>query len=523
MGEFDVNPSGANPSEEEKSAAEVAKELNDSSAESAQLDMLLEKIASAQEEIAKSEEEEVPLSPLGADSYVRISEDGMTAYLLLGTPEEGADPYDIDDIMDFIDENGVTYGVEMGRINGMLIAGMYDREEEIAFGTPMVEGNDGYYEYFFSPDAHTGPKVLEDGSVDYQAMHMLQNVKAGDKLALYHHAAPGTEGTDVRGNVIKPAPVKDLNPLKVMNISIEEDPDVFVSLIDGKVELKGDRIDIQATHEIRGDVDYLMGKIEFYGDIIVNGNVESGVTLRAGRNIVINGTAAGASLFAGGDIIISKGVTGSQTAKLSARGNIFSNFLEYCNVDAGGNVEANAILDSHVNASGKVVATGGKGRIIGGYVHGMLGMVSGSAGNNTEIKTIIHSGYEPKTYEEVVRLTNEEKAQTEKLQQVVAEMTEIIQAKAQKNWKAKALETKLPELEERKNAIYRNLDTIRSDIEFYKMILEKGKGSKIEIKGPVHAGVLISIETSNMPIDKDTSYTRFFKAGGRVQSEVLVL
>ncbi|MBO4376110.1 MAG: hypothetical protein J5811_02315, partial [Lachnospiraceae bacterium] len=154
---------------------------------------------------------------------------------------------------------------------------------------------------------------------------------------------------------------------------------------------------------------------------------------------------------------------------------------------------------------------------------GMLGVTSGSAGNNTEIKTIIHAGYEPKTYEEVVRLTNEEKAQSEKLQTVVAEMTEIIQAKAGGSWKAKALESKLPELEEKKNAIYRNLDTIRSDIEFYKMILEKGKGSKIEIKGPVHAGVMISIETSKMPIEKDTSYMRFFKAGGRVQSEVLVL
>ena len=487
---------------------------------------LLEKVASTREEITKSEEaileEETPLG-LAANSYVKISDDGMTAYLLLGMPEEGAEPYDIDDIMDFIEESGVTYGVEMSRINGMLIAGMYDREEEFAFGTPMVEGKDGYYEYFFTPETHTGPKVLEDGSVDYQSMHMLQNVRAGDKLALYHHAVEGTEGTDVRGNVIKPTPVKDLKPLKGLNISNEENPDEYVSLIDGKVELKGDRIDIQATHEIKGDVDYLTGRIDFYGDIIVNGNVESGVTLRAGRNIIINGTAAAANLFAGGDIIISKGVTGNQNAKLSARGNVFSNFLEYCNVDAGGNVEANAILDSHVNAGGCVIATGGKGRIIGGYVHGMLGVTSGSAGNNTEIKTIIHAGYEPKTYEEVVRLTNEEKTQSEKLQAVVAEMTEIIQAKAGGSWKAKALESKLPELEEKKNAIYRNLDTIRSDIEFYKMILEKGKGSKIEIKGPVHAGVMISIETSKMPIDKDTSYMRFFKAGGRVQSEVLVL
>lgn len=488
-----------------------------------QVGALLEQLASAQEMIKNSEEEPLQ-SGLGSDSYVKISDDAMTAYLFLGMPEEGSDPYTLDSVMDFIAENGVTNGVEMGRINGMLVAGVYEREEEIAFGTPMEEGTDGFYDYKFTPETHTGPKINEDGSVDYQSMHMLQNVKEGDLLAVYHPAVQGKEGMDVRGQVLKPATVKDLKPLKGTNIYTGEDnPNEYYAKMDGKVELKGDRIDIQNVHEVRGDVDYLTGRIDFYGDIIINGNVEAGVTLRAGRNIVINGTAGAANLFAGGDIIISKGVTGNQTARLSARGNVFSHFLEYCNVDAGGNVEAGAILDSQINAGGTVTTTGGKGRIIGGYVHGTLGVFSSSVGNNTNIKTVIHSGYEPKTYEEVMRLTNEEKAQSEKLQSVVAEMTEIIQAKANKAFNAKALEGRLPELESKKNAIYRNLDTIRSDIEFYKMILEKGKGSKIEIKGPVHAGTIISVETSNLPVEKDTSFMRYVRRAGRVEGEVLAM
>lgn len=486
-----------------------------------QLEQIRAKLADVQEEIKKNEE--TPQSDMGDESYVRFSEDLMTAYLYLGNPSEDGEPHTLDSVMDFLEEQGVTYGVEMSRINGMLMACMYGKEQEVAFGTPMVEGTDGYYEYNFAPETHIAPKVLDNGNVDYQAMNMLQNVREGDLLATYHHSVPGEDGCDVKGNVIKAPVAKEQKPLKGMNISNEEDPDKYVSLIDGKVELMGDRLDVQNVHEIKGDVDYLTGKVEFYGDIIINGNVESGVTLRAGRNIVINGTAAAAQLFAGGDIIISRGVQGNQKAKLSARGNIFADFLEHCNADAGGNVEANAILDSSINAGGYVKVTGSKGRIIGGYVHGVLGVFSASAGSSTDVKTIIHSGYEAKTYEEVVRLTTEEKSLSEKLQDVVAEMSEIIQAKAAKNWKAKAMESKLPELEEKKNALFRNLDTVRSDIEFYKMILEKGKGSKIEIKGPVHTGVIISVETSQLTVEKDTADMRYTKSGGRVQGEVIPL
>jgi len=485
-----------------------------------QLAKLRARLADVKGEIERREKEE---NHWQDDSYVTISEDSMTASLFIAKPKSELDKVTLWDVVKFLRANDVTYGLDQALISQMIADEVYEIELEVAHGKPMVEGVDGYYDYNFSPDSHTSPKVLPDGSVDYTSMHMLQNVKEGDILATYHHAIPGKEGKDVRGKVLRPAGIKELKPLKGLNVSNEEDPDVYVSLIDGKVEYKDGRVNIQSTHEIDGDVDYLMGKIEFYGDIVINGNVEGNITLRAGRNIVISGTVGEALMFAGGDIIIARGIQGNQKSKISARGNIFSDFIEHCTVEAGGNVEAGSIVDSVVNASGTVTAKGKKGRIIGGYTHGTAGVFAEELGNMSESKTVVHAGYEQKTYDEVARLTAEESALADELQKVVSDMADILRARSNKDAKSKSMENRLPELDARKNDIFKQLDGIRSDIEFFTAILEKGKGSKVEIRGPVHIGSEIGVEISTMKVDRDTSFVRYVREGGRVQGTIIAL
>ena len=486
-----------------------------------QLARLQEKLAGVKEELKREEKTAVP--DIGDNSYIRVSDDAMTVWLLLGQPPETSTGYETKNILAYLKDQGITYGVREDKINDMLIRRTYGEETEIAAGIPMVEGTDGYYEYKFSPESHRAPKVLPDGSVDYTSMHMLQNVRAGDTLAIYHHAVQGQDGCDVYGKALKPAVAKEQRPLRGRNISNQENPDVYVSLIDGKVEVKDDRIDIQNTHEIQGDVDLIIGKIEFFGDIIINGNVEAGVVLRAGRNIVIRGPAEAVNMFAGGDIILERGVQGGQKAKLSARGNVFAEFIEHCTVEAGGDVQANALLGSKVLAGGMVTLTGKKGRIIGGYTHGMKGIQAVSIGNLSEIRTIVHAGFEAKTYEELLRLSGEEQEVSENLKSVLEEMALIIKNRQQKGGNIpKAVEAKLPVLNQKKDELFAKLDQVRSDITFTKELLEKGRGAKIEVNGPIYRGVIISIENMQMPVEESTSFMRYQNKGGLLDSSVMV-
>ena len=487
-----------------------------------QLARLQAKLADVKEELKREEKTAVP--DIGDNSYIRVSDDAMTAWLLLGEPPENSTGYETKNIMAYLKKEGIVFGLYEEAINDILIRRRYGIEIIVARGKAMVEGRDGYYEYKFSPESHRAPKILPDGSVDYTSMHMLQNVRAGEILAIYHHAVQGEDGRDVYGKILKTAIAKEMRPMRGRNIATQEDnPDVYISTIDGKVEVKDDRIDIQNTHEIQGDVDLIIGKIEFFGDIIINGNVEAGVVLRAGRNIVIRGTAEAVTMYAGGDIILERGVQGGQKGKLSARGNVFAEFIEHCTVEAGGDVQANALMNSKVLAGGNVILTGKRGRIIGGYTHGMKGIEAVSIGNMSEVHTVVHAGFEAKTYEELLNLSSREQEISDELRQVLEEMAMIIKNRQQRGAaSSKSLDMKLPVLNKKKDELFADLDKVRSDIAFTRELIDKGRGAKIEVNGPIYRGVIVSVENMQMPVEDNTSFMVYQNKGGLLDGSVLV-
>ena len=276
--------------------------------------------------------EEANLSPLTIEengSYVKVASDGMSAWLYLTVPSMGKDNYNMEELKDFLNKNGVVTGYHRSNLAAMIKKKVYEREILVAQGQPATDGKDGYFEYKFDTEQRKAPKVMENGKVDYTNMSSLQNVRKGDIVAIYHHAEEGQDGYDVKGKVLTANRVKEVPPLKSSPaISNEANPDVYVAMKDGKIELKNGRIDIQALHEINGDVTLITGRVEFFGDVIITGNVESGVMIRAGRNIEIRGTVEAVNLFAGGDIILGRGIQGAQKAKVSARGSVFADFIE---------------------------------------------------------------------------------------------------------------------------------------------------------------------------------------------------
>ena len=243
-------------------------------------------------------------------SYVRVSDDRMKAWLYLSEPSGDTEKYDVDALLDMLKEDGVTTGYLMPRLVAMSKKGVYQREILVAEGKAVVEGSDGYYEYLFDTENLSGaPKIMEDGSVDYGSVNVLQSVQVGGKLAEYHEAVGGEDGFTVDGMILKSNPVRELQPLR--GRSVERRGNLYFAKVAGKVEIKAGNIDIRTVHEVQGDVDLSTGRIEFFGDVVINGNVSTGVLIRAGRNLVIEGTVECAELFAGGDIVLKRGVQGN--------------------------------------------------------------------------------------------------------------------------------------------------------------------------------------------------------------------
>ncbi len=443
------------------------------------------------------------------DIIVTISEDLMSASVILKCVDNNIE-FTIEDIIGELRKNKVVIGYKMDELSKLVQEKQYDIETVVAEGKPVIQGEDGYYDFFFDINEKKTPVIREDGTVDYSAMGKLTNVQEGDLLARYIPSKPGKNGYTVTGAELIPKHIKDLSVLRGKNIERNEETNEYFAKTAGKISYSNGNIEILTVHEIQGDVDLITGTVEFYGDIVVSGNVEAGVMIRAGRNVTIEGTVSGARIFAGGDIILKKGIQGGGKGKISARGSVFADFIEYTTVDAMVDVNANSIINSTVNVAGEIILKGKRGSLIGGYTHGLKGITISNSGNISETKTFIHAGFKEEDYQKTAQLLKEEQTLKKEVDTIIVTMTKMLQLRKLHPEKfTKQHKALLLQLNSQKDNAYHRVDQIAKEKEELAKRMATGKNASITIKGDVHIGTTISIDVVQLAITRDESYVRF--------------
>jgi hypothetical protein len=456
-------------------------------------------------------------------TYVRITEDGCQAWLYL-MPKEDGSSYTKDELLNLLYENEVESGIDEDKLIAIAKKKVYQREIKVADASLPVEGQDGYYEYFFDMDSSVKkPRIREDGSVDYQSMNMINNVKKGEVLAKYHPAVQGVPGRDVRGFEIPVQAVKNLLPLQGRGIErSQEDENLYIAANEGKVEYKDGKISLNNIHQISGDVDQIIGKVEFFGDVLITGNVEAGTMIRAGKSLTIEGTVEAANLYSGGDIILKRGIQGNQKAKIVCRGNLYADFIEHTMVQAGGNVEANIILNSQIEAEGKVILTGKKGSLIGGSIHGTKGIDCKELGNDAEVKTIVHVGCLPEILQKKRSLLKEEQDLKEEFDRLLEKLRQIESTVKATGTITQSMEETLAELKEKKKTLDEKKADCKERLISLNQYIEKSKGSKVRVDGNLYKGSVICIDQARMPIENSTVYMEYRNISGMIAGNVIV-
>ncbi|MDD2972772.1 MAG: FapA family protein [Lachnospiraceae bacterium] len=329
------------------------------------------------------------------ESYVYFRNNDMEAWLSLAPPSPG-EVYTLDQVRDFLKKKGVKTGIIDSSVKAMIRKRVYNRATKVAVGIESLEGKNGYYQFYFQREhKRPAPSVRENGTVDYGSFHLIESVQKDDILALYHPATKGKPGCDVHGKFIFMHPGKDLPPLRGKGFYRHEGSNAYYAAQDGKVEYHDGEIEIRSTHVVDGDVTLTTGRVEFFGDIVIYGSVEAGVSIKTGRTLTITGTVGPCDIFAGGDVVLKKGVQGANRAKIITRGVLYADFIEHSYVEAKKGVCANVIMNSNVIVDEKVTLTGSNGAIIGGYTHANEAIDIKRAGNDAEIRTILHVGERP--------------------------------------------------------------------------------------------------------------------------------
>lgn len=425
-----------------------------------------------------------------APSFVTISDDGMEAVLDLAVPD-GNRKYTEQDILDILKAQGVTLGIDRDIINAILTQELYGRKIVVARGQKAVPGSDGQYEFLFKTELPTKPKILEDGSVDYMHMEYFEQVKQGQKLAVYVPATLGKGGYTVSGKIMVARKGKEKPVLRGEGFTLAEDKCTYLSKLNGKVEIQGYRMLVSKLHVIDGDVTYTTGNISFEGDLIVKGCVRSGVTLQAGGNLEIEGNVESANLISNGDILVKEGVQAGGVGFIRAKGAVTGKFFESVKIEAEQDIRANYILNCDIATKRKVIVSGRKGILAGGVTRAIQGIEVFDIGNAAQLGTTVEIGLTKKFFEQyneieksIIKAQSETKVFKEGLQKFEKTYTSEQLAEIFVYDKIKmAYEMKTEELEEslaKKAKLEEEMDRMSQ--------------AKVVVKGKAYAGTHIIID-----------------------------
>ncbi|MDO4187645.1 MAG: FapA family protein [Lachnospiraceae bacterium] len=440
---------------------------------------------------------------------VTVSEDSMSAKLFIEPPEDGI-AYSVDELSGFLKNKGVYGGVIYSALEYMTQNNVYYDDYEVAKGTYPEEGSDGYYELFFDYNVEKKPAIRSDGSVDYQSMSEIQCVSIGEKVAHYHKAVPGKVGTDVRGRALKPKPSKELPALKGSGFKYNDDTGDYTASTEGKVEYDGKSLKITNVYEHKGDVDLVTGKIDFRGDVVIKGNVLSGVVIRTSKSIIVEGSVEAATLIAGGDIILKKGMQGGQKARISCGGDVYANFMEFTRVDVKGKVEANIIMNCQINAGNDVIVSGRRGAIVGGSTYAVGNISSMFLGNAAGHKTIAAVGVSRELQDRDRVLKTKVTGIKTSIERTRKELEKVSNPHLSQE-KKEVREAKTAQLERRLKRDEKLVSNIEDELEKIEYTMSVGKRAKITIAGSVFAGVQIIVDEMTMAIDSEQKAVEFFR------------
>jgi uncharacterized protein (DUF342 family) len=392
-------------------------------------------------------------------------------------------------LMDILNENDIYTGIQEDAVEA-IVEGTYGKEPLlIAKGKLPQKGDDGYYEFFFRTEVEKKPKILEDGSVDYQNVEWFETVKKGQRLAYYHRAEEGEDGYNVTGAVLKARKGFEKSILVGKGFELAPDKQTYFALSDGMIKLDGNVMEVSKYLEL-DEITMATGNIRFDGSIHIRGNVENGTVVQATEDVIVDGNVGAATIESGGNILLKNGVNAAGHGLIKAEKGITSRFFETVKVECAGDIMVNSSLNSQLYAKGMITSNL---TLAGGTAYAEGGFKLYNAGNKAGLRTVLKLGGD-------IELMQQKKEVDDSIQDVQQEMQLL--TGSYEDFKEKyppevrnamevfikienALFTKEKQLNE--------LNEIKESIDIY---IRKANNAKVVIAGQAFEGTVVDMNGS---------------------------
>jgi uncharacterized protein (DUF342 family) len=221
-----------------------------------------------------------------------------------------------------------------------------------------------------------------------------ENVRVGMKLAERVPSTEGMTGVAVDGSVIPAMHGHSLahSPKAGKGVIYDKKQHVYYATVAGCAIYDEDTgiLSVENKLIINDDIDFIIGHIDFIGDLEIFGDVLDDLKVSAGGSILIHGHVARSVLEGRGDIEIN-GMTGKGEGHVKCGGVFKARYLNGVNVEALGDVIiVNEILNSKIQTTGAIKCPAA--HIIGGDYLALKGVEAREIGSEVNVSTRLTVG-----------------------------------------------------------------------------------------------------------------------------------
>lgn len=334
-------------------------------------------------------------------------------------PGESGERFSMEGVLALLKELGVTRGIDAYQIQAVIERAAESRQaierEIIAAGREPLAGEDAYVE--FPPLQRREAQEGDPKSPVELSQRRIINVKADQLVAIYHPLTDGVAGVNLRGEYLSAEPGMDATPAPERNLRREGDQ--VYSEIDGRLVIEKRQLYVDDQVTIDDDLTVLYGDIDFVGNIIVWGNIESGVTIRCQKNISVGGSIYGSSIHCDGDLKVANGIVGSEDTSIVVKGSLEATFVENADIRVWGDCRIrDSLVSSTVLCSGKLEMTG-CGHLVSGQVSAKDGVLAMLVGIPVGTKAKINVGTDIPALQRIAELDKELEAAQERAEKII--------------------------------------------------------------------------------------------------------
>lgn len=446
---------------------------------------------------------------------IEVSKDEMKAFMTM-IPPEGGKMITKEDVTNALIAADVVYGIDSMAIENAIIQNNFHHKIEVARGKEAIHGLDGTIQYLFDIHAKIRPEILEDGSVNLKELHLIQNVKKGDVLAIRTLPTDGIEGITVRGRALPPKPGKPVHFKRGKNVVESPDGLQLIADANGQVKLLDDKVTVLQVCEINGDVDNSTGNIHFNGKVIVKGNVTTGFEIQCEGDVEVYGVVEGAMIHAEGNIILHKGIQGNNSGRLFSKQDIIARYMENCYAKAYGNIQAEVVMHCKLESKGQVIVTGKKGLIVGGEIRANQDISAKIIGSNMATATKLEVGIDPEMKERYDHLKEELDHLTKNMDNVnkaIDLLTKMAKITALPPDKEEILTKSV----NTKQYLEAKIESVGQELVNLKQILQSLSNGRIHVENVIYPGVKISIGNSFYYVRDEIQRATILRENGEIK------